>query len=252
MARSQTSELQHTLAAVNLFADLPPTVLKKIHERCSWDHYQPGQPILHYLDDSDDVYFVSSGQVSVTIYSVSGTAVSFRDLGPGTTFGEYAAIDSSPRSASVVAKTECVIAAMGAARFRELLQSEPLIGMALIRELVDNVRSLTNRVYEFSTLAVNNRIQAELLRLAKAAPRQGKSARIVPPPKHAEIASRISTHREAVTREFSTLERNGLLERRRGALVLCDVAALAELLEKSRAQSELGGGRSELIRTRAS
>jgi len=232
MARSQTSEPQYTLAAVNLFATLSPPALKTIHESCSWDHYRPGQPIVHYLDDSDDVYFVSSGEVTVTIYSASGTAVSFRDLGPGTTFGEYAAIDGSPRSASVVAKTECVIASMGAARFRELLQSEPLIGNALIRELVDNLRSLTNRVYEFSTLAVNNRIQAELLRLAKTAPRQGKSARIVPPPKHAEIASRVSTHREAVTRELNRLSREGVIERQSGVLIIRDVDRLAAMLHE--------------------
>jgi CRP/FNR family cyclic AMP-dependent transcriptional regulator len=232
MARSQTSELEYTLAAVNLFANLLPAALKPIHESCSCDHYRPGQPIVHYLDDSNDVYFVSSGEVSVTIYSASGTAVSFRDLGPGTTFGEYAAIDGGPRSASVVAKTECVIASMGADRFRELLQSEPLIGKALIRELVNNLRSLTNRVYEFSTLAVNNRIQAELLRLAKAVPREGKSARIVPPPKHAEIASRISTHREAVTRELNRLSREGLIERQSGVLVIRDVDRLAAMLHE--------------------
>jgi CRP-like cAMP-binding protein len=104
--------------------------------------------------------------------------------------------------------------------------------MALIRELVDNVRSLTNRVYEFSTLAVNNRIQAELLRLAKAAPRHGKSARIVPPPKHAEIASRISTHREAVTRELNRLSRIGVIERQSGVLVIQDVDRLAAMLHE--------------------
>lgn len=232
MARSQTSELQHTLAVVNLFADLSPAAREEIQESCSWDDYQPGQPIVHYLDESDDVYFVSSGQVGVTIYSASGTAVSFRDLGPGTTFGEYAAIDGSPRSASVVAKTDCVIASMGAAQFRELLQSQPLVGKALIRELVDNLRSLTNRVYEFSILAVNNRIQAELLRLAKAAPREGKAARIVPPPTHAEIASRISTHREAVTRELNRLSREGVIERQSGVLVIRDVDRLAAMLHE--------------------
>jgi CRP-like cAMP-binding protein len=41
----------------------------------------------------------------VTLYSVAGKEVSFRDLGPGEVFGEYAAIDHSPRSASVVALT---------------------------------------------------------------------------------------------------------------------------------------------------
>ena len=40
---------------------------------------------------------------------------------------------------------------------------------------MSNVRRLTKRVYEFSTLAVNNRIQAELLRLAGLATRKARA-----------------------------------------------------------------------------
>ena len=71
----------------------------------------------------------------------------------------------------------------------------------------------------FSTLAVSNRIQAELLRLASLAPRAGKSARIAPAPTHTDIASRVSTHREAVTRELNRLSRAGLIERAGGVNV---------------------------------
>jgi CRP/FNR family cyclic AMP-dependent transcriptional regulator len=121
---------------------------------------------------------------------------------------------------------------MPAATFSKLLQHEPMVQQALIKELVRNVRTLTKRVYEFSTLAVNNRIQAELLRLASLAPREGKSARIIPPPTHADIASRVSTHREAVTREFNRLSRMGLIERQSGALIIWDVDRLVEMLHE--------------------
>jgi CRP-like cAMP-binding protein len=232
MQRSQATEVEHTLAEVAIFARLPSDALKIIRETCSWEHYQPGEPIVDYLDASDDVFFVTTGEVSVTIYSVSGKAVSFRNLGPGSIFGEYAAIDGDPRCASVVAKSDCIVASMSAAAFRKLLEAEPMVGQALIRELVRNVRTLTKRVYEFSTLAVNNRIQAELLRLASLAPREGKSARLVPPPTHADIASRVSTHREAVTRELNRLSRIGLIERQSGVLIVWDVDRLAEMLHE--------------------
>ena len=75
------------------------------------------------------------------------------------------------------------------------------------------IRALTTRVYEFSTLAVKNRIQAELLRLARLASGDGKRARVAPAPTHSEIASRVATHREAVTRELNRLARLGLIER---------------------------------------
>jgi CRP-like cAMP-binding protein len=122
---------------------------------------------------------------------------------------------------------------MPAAAFQELLAAEPRVAQALLPQLVTKIRALTMRVYEFSTLAVKNRIQAELLRLANLAPREGKGARIVPPPTHVEIASRVSTHREAVTRELNHLRRIGLAERRGGALVIKDVDRLAEMVHEA-------------------
>jgi CRP-like cAMP-binding protein len=227
------TEIECILEGVAIFAQLSPASLRAVREACCWERYQPNVTIVDYLDASDNVCFVTRGEVCVTIYSASGKAVSFRTLGPGTIFGEYAAIDGRPRCASVVAKTDCLIASMSAAAFRKLLLTEPAVGQALIRELVDNIRSLTNRVYEFSTLAVNNRIQAELLRLASLAPRGGKSVRLIPAPTHAEIASRVSTHREAVTRELNRLARIGVIERQPSTLVIWDVDRLSGLLHQT-------------------
>jgi CRP/FNR family cyclic AMP-dependent transcriptional regulator len=232
MTRSQIAEPQYTLAGISIFSALPPKALETVHRSCSWRRYEQGEPIVDYLDASDDVFFVANGEAAVTIYSVAGQAVSFRTLGPGDIFGEYAAIDGQPRSASVEARTSCLIASMTAKEFRKLLEAEPAVTQAVLKGLVRNVRSLTKRVYEFSTLAVNNRIQAELLRLASLAPREGEGARINPAPTHAEIASRISTHREAVTRELNRLSRIGIIERQSGALVVHDLARLAAMLHE--------------------
>jgi len=79
---------------------------------------------------------------------------------------------------------------------------------------------------------VNNRIQAEVLRLANLAPREGRAARIGAAPTHAEIASRISTHREAVTRELNRLSRIGIIERRDDALLVKDVDRLAAMVHE--------------------
>jgi CRP/FNR family cyclic AMP-dependent transcriptional regulator len=159
--------------------------------------------------------------------------VSFNDLGLGEVFGEYPAIDRGPRSARVEARSTCLIASLPAEHFRELLRSEPGVAQALLPRLVRRIRALTTRVYEFSTLAVKNRIHAELLRLATLAPRDGKRARIAPAPTHMEIASRVATHREAVTRELNRLARMGLIERASGALVVKDIERLAELVHSA-------------------
>jgi CRP-like cAMP-binding protein len=230
MAHSQAADRQHSLARIAVFAGLPAVAVKRIEQRCSWRRYRPGEPIVSHLDPSDDVYFIALGEVRVTIYSSAGKAVSFRELGAGEIFGEFPAIDGGQRSASVEAGTNCVIASMTGAAFRDLLDSEHGLAQALLPRLVKMIRALTTRVYEFSTLAVNNRIQAELLRLASLAGKNGKTARIVPAPTHAEIASRISTHREAVTRELNRLARLGVIEKRGGALVVKDVECLETIV----------------------
>lgn len=230
MARSQLTEWGHSLAGIDVFSGLEAEALKDIERRCTHRRYEPGEPIVSHLDTSDDVFFLVSGDVRVTIYSLDGKAVSFRDLGPGAVFGEYPAIDGGPRSASVEAKTSCLIASMPATTFRELLQTEPRVAQSLMSQFAKTIRALTTRVYEFSTLAVNNRIHAELLRLASSAPRRGSAAHIAPAPTHIEIASRIGTHREAVTRELNRLSRIGLIDRQSGAIVVKDVDRLAEMV----------------------
>ncbi len=233
MAQTEASSPASSLAGVAIFANLDPGSLALIEKRCAWRHYEPGAPILDYLGRSDDVCFIVAGQARANIYSLDGKAITFSDMGPGEMFGEYAAIDGSPRSASIEARTRCLVASMSATAFRALLQSEPTIAMIMMSRLVKKVRALTTRVYEFSALAVNNRIQAELLRLATFAARDGKAAEIDPAPIHADIASRTSTHREAVARELSRLSKLGLIERRGRALVVKDLPRLAALVEKA-------------------
>jgi CRP-like cAMP-binding protein len=233
MTRSHYKEPEFSLSDIAIFANLSADALERIQKRCSWRTYEPGEPIVEYLDDSDDVFFIAVGEVRVTLYSTTGKIVNLRDLGAGEVFGEYPAIDGGPRSASVEARTNCVVASMPAAAFQELLSTEPRVAQAMLPQLVTKIRALTTRVYEFSTLAVNNRIHAELLRLANLAPKDGKSARIIPAPTHVEIASRVSTHREAVTRELNRLSRIGIAERQGSALVIKDVDRLAEMVHEA-------------------
>lgn len=231
MAQSYTTRPQYySLEGIAIFAGLSTKTLERIQRGCSWRRYEPKESIVDYLDATDDVFFITAGEARVTIYSHAGKVVSFGELGPGEAFGEYAAVDHCPRSASVEARTSCLIASMPAAAFRALLQTEPTVTLAVLTQLVRRTRLVTRRVFELSTLHVNTRIQAEVLRLASLAPREGKGARIAPAPKHGEIANRVSTHREAVTREFNRLLRIGIIERRGDSLLVRDVDRLAQLV----------------------
>lgn len=228
----QVAQAAQSLEKIEIFANLPAEALLRIKKRCNWCRYEPGEPIVDYLDRSEDVFFITAGKARASIYSLAGKVVTFTDFGPGDMFGEFAAIDRGGRSATIEAQTTCHVASMSGASFRELLQSEPAVMMALLRRFTGKIRSLTNRVYEFSALAVSNRIHAELLRLAKLAPQDGARARIAVAPTHSEIASRISTHREAVTRELNRLVRLGIIERQGTALEVKDIDRLAAMVSE--------------------
>ena len=122
---------------------------------------------------------------------------------------------------------------MSPALFRDIVHRHPNVCDQLLALLASQIRILANRVNEFGSLDVRARIHAELLRLSRPADRDERHAVISPPPTHAELAARISSHREAVTRELNRLIRAGLLERRRGALVLLDPAQLTALIEEA-------------------
>jgi CRP-like cAMP-binding protein len=157
--------------------------------------------------------------------------VIFRDFEAGEYFGELAAIDGLTRSATVVALAETVVASMAAGVFWAALREFPPVQEVVLKRLAGNLRTMNERVLEYSTLGVRNRIHAELLRIARDG-RPCDAGVIIPsPPTHAELASRVSTHREAVTREFGELARMGLIERRDDGLLITNVAALERLVQ---------------------
>jgi CRP/FNR family transcriptional regulator, cyclic AMP receptor protein len=221
-----------SLEGFELFRDLSADALAALSRNCLWRRYRPHQIILGYLDASRDVFFVVRGQVRVTFFSASGREVSFRDLPAGEMFGELSAIDGLPRSCTVMALTDALVAVMSASIFWELLRTYESVNAYTLRRLTRLVRALSVRVVESSTLTVQRRIQVELLRLARETAPGQKCAVVFPAPTHAEFASRVSTHREAVTRSLGELTRGGIVQRRRGTLVIRDVEALAAMVNQ--------------------
>ncbi|QGM47256.1 Crp/Fnr family transcriptional regulator [Methylocystis heyeri] len=217
-----------TLARFSLFKSLSAADVARLDTQCLWRRAREKECIVDFQDDSSDVYFVAYGDVRVSIQSAAGKELILRVIAAGEYFGEISALDGKPRSAAVHAITDAVIARMSPGAFREVIHRHPDVCDQILAALTGEVRRLATRVNEFTNLSVRERIHAELLRLARRGGADDMRGVISPPPTHAELAARVSTHREAVTRELNSLERAGLLERRRGSIVLLDLAKLAE------------------------
>lgn len=221
---------KYSLSSVSFFKGLPEDRLGSIEHRCTLKSYKANERVVGHLEDSTDVYFVINGKLRAIIYSVAGKAIALRNIGAGGIFGEFAAIDGRPRSASIEALENSLVARMPAELFWETITDQPPFARAIIRHLVRQTRAMTERVFELSALAVNNRVQAELFRMALEGEVVGNTARIEKLPTHSEIASRISARREAVTRELNRLNNLGLTEREGSALMIADLQQLAEMV----------------------
>jgi CRP/FNR family cyclic AMP-dependent transcriptional regulator len=233
----QETDRLAALKRVAILEQLPAPRLSHLAATCRWRSYNAGQQIVNYQERSTDVFFLTAGKVRVVVYSAEGKAVLFTDLGPGAMFGEIAAIDKAARSAGIEALNMSTVASLTADQFDSLLLNEPVLALAVLRHVAAELRRLSERVLEFSTLMVQNRIHAELLRLAAdVGRREGRVVVLSPAPSLSDIANRISTHREAVSRELSRLASIGLLRRDGGDLCMPNVERLERLVREAKGE----------------
>ena len=224
--------IAETLTQIPLFRSLDATAVQRLDALCAWQRAQAKEWVLDYGSSGTDLFFVVHGHVRVVI-AAAGRDVILRDIRDGEFFGELAAIDRQPRSAGILAITDTLVARMPASVFLRMVHEQPDVCDQVLRTLVGQIRALANRANEFSNLGVRQRLYAELLRLSRGPARKDGQVVVSPPPTHAELAARVSSHREAITREMNALSRRGLIERRRGAIAIMDAARLRKMVAEA-------------------
>ena len=222
------------LAGIGLLEGLPEKSLNRLAERCQWFHYNAHDMIIDRDSDSRDLFLVVAGRVRVVNYSATGREIAFDEIEAGGFFGELAALDGLPRSATVVALTTTTVATMSPTLFEDLVNAYPRTSFRVMRAMAHMVRQASERIMDLSTLGAHNRVQAEILREARAHADGDNTASICPIPVHSDIASRVSTTRETVARVLSELARDGIVERKRDTLLIKDVERLGRMVETLR------------------
>jgi CRP/FNR family transcriptional regulator, cyclic AMP receptor protein len=232
--RGEMNRAVETLAKIELFRSLTPEQIKLLDSRCIWRRAKAREWILDYQDESTEVFFLTSGIVRVLIQTEEGRETILRDIQAGASFGELAAIDAEKRSASILALTDATIARMQAATYVETVTSHPLVAKQALVTMTRHIRSLTDRVREFTTLGIHDRLTRELVRMSRPDRTGDNRAIITPPPTHAHLAGLIGTRRETVTKELRAMAKAGFIETRRGAIVLLDVQKLVQTLGRAK------------------
>ena len=187
-----------------------------------------GRSVSTLRETPGHVYLVQEGRLNVVLYSADGRQVSLRDLTKGQLFGELSAMDNQAPSVNVVAATDATLLRIAPDVFRRVILAKPESADWLIRRLITQVRGLTDRVFELSVLNVRTRLHCELLRLARSHAASSEAALT-----HADLATRIGTHREAVTRELAVLAERNIVATEHKKVRFLDVAGLEEVVAAS-------------------
>jgi CRP-like cAMP-binding protein len=223
------------LRGIALLQGLADDVLAEVAAACHFQLVRARQAVMTRADADRDCYLVLSGRLRVVALAPGGREVSFRDAVAGDMFGELAALDGRARSATVLALQESLLAALRPDQLHSLMRRHWQIGQRMLQHLARTTRALTERVYELSTLSVQQRLCAELLRLALAAEgQQGARVLLEEMPSHKELSARIGTSREEVTRALGELMRLGIVHtegEQHKRVVIGEVHRLAQRIE---------------------
>ena len=216
------------LEKIDLFSALNSDAKREVAAKCYGVKAMSGEEIIGYLDRDDSVFFVVDGKVRVNMISAGGRQITYQILDTGEMFGELSAIDGLPRSASVVAETDVVLAKMSAADFLKLASSDASLVLMAMKRLTSLSRWLAARVFEYHAYNVKGRVYLELLRLTEKEPSKESLIKI----SDRDMASRVGTTRENVTRICGDLKQNGLIQRNHEGITVLDRARLEGMLDE--------------------
>lgn len=102
---------------------------------------EDGTVIFDEETPGDVMYVIISGEVDIF-----ANGLLIETLGPGDLLGEMALIDSKPRSASALTRSECRIAAVDEERFLQMVKDKPEFSLHVMRILADRLRRTTAKV----------------------------------------------------------------------------------------------------------
>jgi CRP-like cAMP-binding protein len=215
------------LQRIPYFRLLPAPELRALATGLRERHYQPRDVIFRKGDPSEGLYLVLSGRVRTVIRSADGREQVLKVFGPGRTFGDIPVFDNEPQPAEALAVSESRIAFIARAELFDLFRRHPDLAIDVIRLFASRLRAYKQMVEDLSLRTVVARVARLLVDRARGIPTLiEESATSSPDYTQDEIAAMVGSVREVVQRALKTLEHVGLIETRRGRILVIDIEAL--------------------------
>jgi CRP/FNR family cyclic AMP-dependent transcriptional regulator len=195
--------------------------IDKFLEHCHRRRYPAKSVIIYAGDQSDVLYYIVEGSVTVLIEDEDGHEIVLAYLNPGDFFGEMGLFgENNNRSAWIRTKTQCELAEISYSRYRQLAEDDPGILFALAGQMATRLRNTSRKVGDLAFLDVTGRVARTLLDLCKQPDAMthpdGMQIKIT----RQEIGRIVGCSREMVGRVLKSLEEQGLISAKGKTMVV--------------------------------
>ena len=204
----------------------PPELAQRIRSRGRLRDFRPRANLVRRGDPLSVLFVISAGLAQAILYSSEGQPVLLHEYRTGDFFGAVGPPAQENHEADVVAASEVSSFLLDGRELALLAEQHGCIGLALLRLMIDRLQRTEARMYEYAALSSVGRVHSELLREAKRSP----DLTIRPAPILSDLAIRVSTSRETVSRAVNALERRGIIRRSAEAIVVVAPHRLEELV----------------------
>lgn len=189
------------LKQVPLFTGLAEEEIQELMALAKRRTFRSGEVIFHRDDHGQVLYVIKEGKVKICLISPDGQEISLAVLGKGDCFGEFAILDSLPRSADAVAmeKVECYT--LQRSDFHNVVMKNPKIAIQIMEVLTKRLRTTDEMIEDLIFLDVPGRVAKKLLELADShGVKSEDGVRIEVRLTQQELASMVGASRESVNK----------------------------------------------------
>jgi CRP/FNR family cyclic AMP-dependent transcriptional regulator len=211
--RMRLDPSKEALRAVPLYAELDDRELESIYAIARKRTYRKGSFVLLEGDPGDAFYLILAGEVKVVIQGADGREFILAVQRAGDFFGEMSLFDGQPRSASVVTTEEATFLILYKQEFLEQVKHSPAILFKFLITLCERLRESDKKLTDLALLDVPDRVCRALVKLGERMGMASDEGDLIIPkrPTHQDVANRIGSSRETVTRVFNDLEKQGYI-----------------------------------------
>ena len=210
------------LAQVPFLSELSSTEIGELAASLRRRRYRTREVIFVQGDPGTMLYLIHSGRVRITVSSPRGQEIIIALRGPGDFFGEQSLLDGEPRSADAIAHEPSELLLLPRSDFLRFLEARPKLAVRLLASLSRRLRHSTQMVQDAAFLDVPGRLARVLLDLAESGRPTDQGIVVTSRLTQTDLAALVGATRESVNKWLAFYERQGMIRRDRGRLIVTE------------------------------